>query len=602
MSGVKRAVFEGMHNLATGWGAFHLHGSLTPPFTATATIFGQHVTTFDLRHYQFLGSCTYLLTRDFVDNDFEVIGDYQRSDVGAISLNSLKVRARDTEVTLNVDGSYIVTKPGTAEMYFGGDYCAMKMDDLFVTCNKVAGGCSITVSGKYFGRLAGLLGNYNYEPSDDQVGPDGSRARHAAELGRMWAVSSDTCFQGNQVIQVKDLSEAEDIDDCWKLFLQSSSPYSSCFHHVDPRPYFDHCVRDQSQPDFGQNLYNSPCDAVAAYRTQCSSEGVHLPPLDDCQEAGGSCQVFGESVPSGWNATFQGNTEGSTDVAFVIEVANCNKHKDLIKLLDAINVQFKKNSIVDVQYALVTTSGETVAVPTAFMSAAELAPELRVLLMKGPPASSGGDAAVITAARNLKWRPGVSRNIIQLTCEACHAGDAVGRALRDNDIAYHIISKGGFDVEGPNRKASRDLYAKVFGYDEKFVYMAGDYKKLRGNADVREMLVYPEGTCSVAAQGTGGTAFSAVKWNHKKPILEKKFLNVVAQRVAQTSISPECQECRCGGRGTKAKLICRKCSTWKAEGRSEMQEDETLIAEIKRNFREFYHDKKAVIEQDTTDS
>ncbi|KAK7085193.1 hypothetical protein SK128_008231 [Halocaridina rubra] len=307
-------------------------------------------------------------------------------------------------------------------------------------------------------------------------------------------------------------------------------------------------------------------------------------------QATGSCNVFGRSVPSGWNTTFKGSTEGAADIAFVVDVAHCNRDKDLIKLLDGIDVEFEANGIVDARYALATSSQDNVGTITEFMKAAELAPDLRSLDMKGPPSKNGAAVAVIAAARNLKWRPGVSRTIIQLSCNPCDSA-GVKRALRDNDITYHIISKGSISFGGSDAALSTNLRKKVFGYDEKFVYMAGDYQKLKGDADARGLLIDPEPSCMLTAQSTGGTVFSTFKWNPNKAKLEKKFLNVVAQRVAQSSVPPECQECRCGGRGTKAALMCRKCSTWLAEGGNVTQEEETLVEGMKRYFMNFYRGK-----------
>ncbi|XP_064081934.1 uncharacterized protein LOC135198290 [Macrobrachium nipponense] len=589
VSAAKRSLYEGMTSIASGWEAINLRGSMTPPFTATATIFGHHVTTFDLHHFQFLGSCTYLLAKDFGGKEFEVIGNYQRSDEGHITLRTLLVRTPDSEIILSVKGDYEVKQQGTAEVYSGREYSALRMDDIFITCSKVTKGCAITVSGKYFGRLGGLLGNYNYEPSDDFVGPDRTRARHPAELGRMWAVSSETCYQANQIINVKDLQSAEDVDSCWHLFLSSSSPFSSCFYRIDPRPYFDHCIKGQNQPDFGKNVEKSPCDAVAAYRTQCSSIGLHIPTVEECQEGTSStCKVFGDSVPIGWNTTFRGSTTGFADVALVVEVANCNKQRDVVSLLDFLNVQFQKSDFVDVRYSLVVNNPDAIDVTAPFVSAVELASRLRSLKMTGPPTTDGGIDALITAAKKLQWRPGVSRNIIQLTCDSCLAGLFVEEAMRENDITYHLLSRDVPNTEGHDTKKTRALKKKLFGYDEKFVYSSGDYKKLKGDADERELITDIEGSCAEAALRTNGSVFNSLKWNPKKATLKTKFLDVFAQRVVQSSVTPDCQECRCTGGRSRAVFSCRKCSNWKADAPSIVQEKETLSQEIKRKFANFY--------------
>lgn len=69
------------------------------------------MTTFDLHHYQFLGSCSYLLAKDFEGGDFEVFGVYE-TEAGATRLASVVVHSQNTDVTLSVDGS--VTSMGNS--------------------------------------------------------------------------------------------------------------------------------------------------------------------------------------------------------------------------------------------------------------------------------------------------------------------------------------------------------------------------------------------------------------------------------------------------------------------------------------------------------
>lgn len=58
---------------------------------------------------------------------------------------------------------------------------------------------------------------------------------------------------------------------------------------------------------------------------------------------GGSCEVpGGEPVPNRWAKTFRGETQGSADLAFVIELANCNKGKNLQQLLQLVKVHMRR--------------------------------------------------------------------------------------------------------------------------------------------------------------------------------------------------------------------------------------------------------------------
>lgn len=71
---------------------------------------GQHITTFDLHHYQFLGPCSYLLARDFVGGDFSVVGVYQ-AEAGVVGLASIQVLTPSRTFVLNVNGSVDVSQP-----------------------------------------------------------------------------------------------------------------------------------------------------------------------------------------------------------------------------------------------------------------------------------------------------------------------------------------------------------------------------------------------------------------------------------------------------------------------------------------------------------
>ncbi|XP_064081190.1 LOW QUALITY PROTEIN: uncharacterized protein LOC135197898 [Macrobrachium nipponense] len=597
----RRKLAEGMDVLYSTFGALFLPGSLIPPFTATATVYGQQITTFDLLHYQFLGTCTYLMTKDFVGGDFEVIGDYSRSDNGLIELESLTIRAQGADVTIHVDGRFEARNMGDAQVHTDENFVAFKQGSLLVSCNSVSRGCSVTVGSKYFGRLGGLLGNYNHEPSDDSEGPDGKKRHAGNDIANSWSVGSVPCYQENQVVSVEKLSRVSSFGNCHELFLRSESPLSNCFLRIDPRPYFWHCVRDMRRPSYGDEGRNTPCHASDAYRTVCAERNIHMPALFQCprseafkvdeakeeeekeevvetpivrkpptsrvaqapaQRMPATCSVpEGETVPEGWSHTYEKETQGSADLAFVIELATCNKDRNLQLLLRLIKVTLKRGGIQDVKYALVTTQGgEIVDMSSDMISEEELNTQLGNLSLDGPKSDEGGAEAIKKAARTLKWRPGVARNIIQLPCRACNDGDAVAEALAENDVILHILTKFKVAMSGPNPKKSKLMANKVYGFDSKRIYTPKDTKKFTGNVNMRKLFQDPEdSSCFEAAQSSGGSIYNVNKWVSKSAVVEKKYLGVVGQSILKSSHAPECQECRCLRQGEGAEVSCRKC-------------------------------------------
>ncbi|XP_042889118.1 uncharacterized protein LOC122264331 isoform X2 [Penaeus japonicus] len=619
----ERLLAKESFELASGWWALSHLGALRPPFSATGTIIGQHVTTFDLQHYQFLGSCSYLLTKDFVGGDFEVIGEYE-SMGGLVRLKSVIVRGEGTDVTLHVDGT-VEERSVAGQVLSGGDYSAVAFGGLFVTCNKNTQGCSVTVSGKYFGRLAGLLGNYNYEPSDDWRGPDGTEASAST-----WSVSPEACYEANQAIRLDKLRQAEEgIEECSSIFLDSGSRFSNCFEAVDPRPYFWHCVNHFNRPEFDLSNADSVCSVASAYRTQCLTHKISLPSLVECgQEAPvflekpllprveglvPTCDVEGEEVPLGWSQKYEAVSKGSADVALVIELAACHKGKDMQKLFKLLKVQMKKAGTQDAQYALVTTAGRVSNV-SSFMTGDEIESQLSGLPVDGAKSADKGYSAVLSAAKELKWRPGVSRTILHLSCQPCETGENLAQVLKEHDITYHIVTKVKINVEAPTEKRSKAMAAKVFGFDETFVYTAGDFATFRGNTKIRALMQQPGGACITAAEGSGGSVFNGNKWVTSKALLEKKFLRVMAQRVSISTSAPDCQECQCtgGSRGTMVK--CYQCSeapdvseispldfiTPSAKSGDDMDADEeienAIIEDIRKDFKEQFIEENTALE------
>ncbi|KAK4291912.1 hypothetical protein Pmani_035288 [Petrolisthes manimaculis] len=551
-----------LNTLASGWETLRLPSALHPPFAATATIIGSHITTFDLHHHHFLGPCSYLLARDFVNGNFTLVGTYTNNNNnnnnsdGRAGLASVRIVTADgSNVTLHVNGSVDVTELGSAEIYRGSDESGVRVDGVMVMCGDlVSKGCTFTISGRYFGRVVGLLGRYNNEPSDDCTGPDGSGPLTPAQLATAWAVSTTPCYHVDEDV----------VERCLSIFLHSNSPFSPCHAFVNPKSYFYQCLDLNTRPDAQNNTTSS---AVLT----------------------GSCNIpGGGSVPSGWSKVYRAaggagdessesaeSAEGESaaaDVALVVEMANCNKGKNFQILLRLLKVQIKSE---DVRYSLVKYSGERIEAATPFMNDQSLMPLLAALNPDGPKSDQGGAQAVITAARDLPWRVGVSRNIIHIGCRTCNEGDAVYQALQGNHATYHLVTKFRPVMAAPAPRKAAVMAAKLLGFDRQFVYTVRDLRKFTGNDKLRSSLEEPVGSCVVAAQASGGSVFNMNKWIPNKDVVSKKFLRVLSERVSQSTATPDCQRCQCIGGATEMKLKCRSCSlSFEASGGTETEQQQ----------------------------
>ena len=66
-------------------------------FSAEASLFaGQHITTFDGRHLDYKGTCSYLLARDFVDGNFTIVANFDANHK-AKTLKSLSLTTAHNE-------------------------------------------------------------------------------------------------------------------------------------------------------------------------------------------------------------------------------------------------------------------------------------------------------------------------------------------------------------------------------------------------------------------------------------------------------------------------------------------------------------------------
>ncbi|KAL3871450.1 hypothetical protein ACJMK2_039447 [Sinanodonta woodiana] len=166
-----------------------------PPYKGQATLEGSQITTFDGKTYTLSSSCTFILARDFKngnfsiilknDNEKEIIIIFQGKTIEMLKGGKILVDAepkdmpyRYNNVLISTDGSMVTLD---AKNNFRVDYSTLL--DRYV----------FTMSGWYFGKIAGLLGSYDNEPSNDFITSFGKVIDDERRFSSTWDVGSGSC-------------------------------------------------------------------------------------------------------------------------------------------------------------------------------------------------------------------------------------------------------------------------------------------------------------------------------------------------------------------------------------------------------------------------
>ncbi|XP_016141424.1 alpha-tectorin [Sinocyclocheilus grahami] len=186
--------------------------------------------------------------------------------------------------TVQVDG-LIKTLPvqlqlGAVKVYQSGVAVALETDfGLLVTYDGLHY-ASISLPSSYFNNTCGLCGNYNDDPADDPVLPDGSLAESVVELGGSWRAEdtdfrcTDGCAQNCSMCEPAAEAFYFRSDYCG-LINKTDGPFRDCRAVVDPTAFVYSCVYDMCS---NRDNITTLCQAIQAYALACQALGVTIRP------------------------------------------------------------------------------------------------------------------------------------------------------------------------------------------------------------------------------------------------------------------------------------------------------------------------------------
>ncbi|KAM8927862.1 IgGFc-binding protein-like [Pelodytes ibericus] len=253
-----------------------------------------HYTTFDLKRFDFMGTCVYqligVISSDSSLPRFSVNVENNNRGNKAVSFTKVvSMEVYGLSITLSMDFPRRILINGVLTalpFYYQTDKvvayisCSqgiIKTDFDVTVVYDWNSYVAVTVPITYANALGGLCGNYNNNPNDDFTMKGGSSTSNVVQFANSWKVAdTDSCAPectGN----CPQCSEAQKnpykTEKYCGLLTKVNGPFSKCLKVVDSAPFFNDCVFDSCQY---KGHPSSFCNAIGLYVSACQAAGVEI--------------------------------------------------------------------------------------------------------------------------------------------------------------------------------------------------------------------------------------------------------------------------------------------------------------------------------------
>ncbi|XP_038059591.1 IgGFc-binding protein-like [Patiria miniata] len=255
----------------------------------TCTVWGDpHYLTFDRVKYDFQGDCEYTLARNCSQTSeaFHLTArNIKQKPSDPVSYTQeLRLYYNDVEYSLRRKGELridgiIVTPPVQlldGVVIFQNGYKLMLATPFGLSIRwDGSRTAEISLPYHYGNRTCGLCGNFDGNPDNEFVTPDGQLVSTANDFGSSWATYPDQCF--GDIVEPNPCDERpeneERAQDLCYVIIKHTGPFALCHDFVDPRPYHEACVYDLCAYLPEDDLL---CDSVSEYAEACRNRGVDI--------------------------------------------------------------------------------------------------------------------------------------------------------------------------------------------------------------------------------------------------------------------------------------------------------------------------------------
>ncbi|KAM3590121.1 uncharacterized protein V6R79_004028 [Siganus canaliculatus] len=248
-----------------------------------------HYNTFDKKTHNYMGSCSYTLVKPCNESSglpyfsVETMNEHRGSNTKVSYVREVMIHVNGVSVilgqdrTIHVNGTRFfppVNSISGISIYLSGKFVVLETS--FGLRVRFDGNhhADVTLPTSYNGLLCGMCGNFNGNPSDDNLKPDNTPAENTNDLGESWLVPDprpDCTNGGGQEECDKHVEdEAEKPKSCG-MITDDKGVFKDCHAVVPPQPHFENCVYDLCATGGDEGAL---CDAIASYADLCAAAGV----------------------------------------------------------------------------------------------------------------------------------------------------------------------------------------------------------------------------------------------------------------------------------------------------------------------------------------